>query len=146
MPRPFHFSMQRILDFRSQEEEQAQLALARAERDLLQLQSRTEALQSELSTVIEKASAADMDPNGIWLWNRYRDRLQSDLESLRLEWHEKEQEVNKCRQDLMSKAQEKKKLERLRDNQRMKHHLDELNREQKDIDEMATLRFQNRAG
>ncbi len=147
MPRPFHFSMQRILDFRRQEEEQAQLALARAQNELQRIRSRAERLQSELSTAFQDAaSASPPDPNQFWLWNRYQDRLQLDLESLRSEWHELDQKVNTRRQELIVKAKERKKLERLRDNQMAKHDVEELNKEQKDIDEMATLRFQNRSG
>jgi len=147
LPRPFHFPMQRILDFRRQEEEQAQLALARAENELQRIRSRAERLQSELSTAFQDAaSASHPDPNQFWLWNRYQERLQLDLESLRSEWHELDQKVNTRRQELIVKAKERKKLERLRDNQMAKHDFEELNKEQKDIDEMATLRFQNRSG
>ena len=147
MPRPFHFPMQRILDFRRQEEEQAQLALARAENELQRIRSSADQLQSELSTAFQHAaSASHLDSNQFWLWNRYQARLQLDLESLRSEWHELDQKVNTCRQELIVKAKERKKLERLRDNQMAKHDFEELNKEQKDIDEMATLRFQNRSG
>jgi len=144
VPRPFRFPMQRILDFRRQEEEQAQLALARAESELLRVRTRIEEVQAELSTAFEHlASSANLEANQFWIWNRYRDRLQFDLESLRSEWHETDQKVNTCRQDLIGKAKERKKLERLRDNQMIQHHHEELDREQKEIDEMATLRFEN---
>lgn len=144
MPRPFRFPMQRILDFRRQEEEQAQLALARAESELLRVRTRIEEVQAELSAAFEHLSSSlNMEANQFWIWNRYRDGLQFDLERLHSEWHEIDQKVNSCRQDLILKAKERKKLERLRDNQMMKHHHEELNREQKEIDEMATLRFEN---
>ena len=144
MPRPFRFPMQRILDFRRLEEEQAQLALARAESELLRIRTRIEDVQAELSTAFDHlVSSANLEANQFWIWNRYRDRLQFDLESLRSEWHETDQKVNTCRQDLIGKAKERKKLERLRDNQMIQHHHEELDREQKEIDEMATLRFEN---
>nr|WP_245168257.1 flagellar export protein FliJ [Desulfobaculum xiamenense] len=77
----------------------------------------------------------------LWLWRMYRDRLKHDLAEAEQELFRRAKEVNARRQDLVAKAKERKLLERMRASQEAAFRLEENAREQREADEMATLRF-----
>jgi flagellar FliJ protein len=143
MPRPFHFSLQRVLDYRAQLEEQAALALAKAQQAYTAQTGKVEDLRAQIAAH-EQSLYADGAPSAqsMWLWRNYKERLQHDLSRAEQRALELARELNKARREAVNRSKERKLLEKLKSNQAMRHEEDEKLREQKEFDEMATLRYQ----
>lgn len=142
MARRFSFRLQRVLDFRAQLEDQARLKLAEA----TQAHSRQSALVDSLRESLARHECSldgrkSLSEGDLWLWRMYKDRLVQDVSVAELELFQRAKVLNQCRQDLVAKAKDKKLLERLRASERETWVRDENAREQRDADEMATLRY-----
>jgi flagellar FliJ protein len=138
----FRFSLEQVLRYRQQLEEQAMLEFsrARAARDARRLQAgeyeaRLFAQQTRLS------NAASLGEQERWLISGYMAGLRQDLEQARKDLVLLEEELDRCQAELVQKAQDRKLLEKLKANQAERHLRAEAQREQRDYDEIATLRF-----
>ncbi|MBN2139664.1 MAG: flagellar export protein FliJ [Desulfovibrionaceae bacterium] len=146
MPGPFKFRMQKVLAYREQLEEQAKLALAQAiaahadqEARVLDLADRLNA-HLETGPVRSDQSRADPTPDDIWLWRRYREALEQDLARARARLDRLALKLQKCRREAVSRSRDRELLDKLKDKQARKHHEEQRLQEQKESDEMATLR------
>jgi flagellar protein FliJ len=143
MPRPFRFGLQKILDVREQLEEQAKIKLSKAQAFYMEKVRAVERLRETLTEheaslyKEERLSAAD-----IWLWRNYKERLLLDVARAESAMLEAAKELNRCRREAVLKAKERKLLEKLKEKQAIRHAEDEKLKEQKEFDEMATLRYQ----
>lgn len=143
MPRPFRFNLQKVLDYRSQLEDQAKLALAKAQ----QAHQRQVKLIAEINrNLVEHlesmAHATDLTAADIWLSRNYANRLAGDLFQARQREAQLAQDVRTRRLELVEKAKERKLLEKLKETQAIRHEREENRKEQAEFDEMATLRYQ----
>ena len=143
MPGAFHFRLQRVLDYRTQLEEQAKIALARALHEqrvqtelLADLKRRLEVHETKLYA--EKELTAD----DVWLWRLYKDRLLFDIKAVESGLLKLVKKVDRCRRELVAKSKDRKLLEKLKTNQAVKFRVEENLKEQSESDEMATLRYQ----
>jgi len=144
MPRPFAFKLEKVLEYRGQLEEQAKAALARAK----------EAHDAKATIVadMEAGFAAHMDreiksresANDMWLWRQYKDALEQDISIARMDLKSLELKLQRCRTVAVERSKEKKLLEKLKETQAKKHHEEESAREEKENDEMATLRYESK--
>ncbi len=143
MPKPFRFNLQRVLDYRSQLEDQAKLALAKAQqahRAQVRLVARlTQTLDAHLDTM---SQAKDLSAADIWLGRNYAKRLAADLAQARQDEVRLAQDVHNRRIELVEKAKERKLLEKLKETQAKRYEQEEFRKEQAGFDEMATLRYQ----
>ena len=143
MTRPFRFSLQKVLEYRSQLEDQAKLELARAERALAEQTALVRRLEHALDAHLEDASrTAPASAAQMWLNRNYAKRLAEDLDQARVVRGRLEQAVRECRAEVVEKAKERKLLEKLKEKQAERHARDEEHKEQAQFDEMATLRYQ----
>lgn len=144
MPRPFHFSLQKVLDYREQLEEQAKMELAQAQqvyaRQVEKAQALRQALQQHGSSLYAGGKAPT--PSEIWLWERYRERLTQDLREAEQKALQLAQNVAKKQRQLIARAKDRKLLDKLRTNKQLRHISEEERLEQKEFDEMATVRYQ----
>lgn len=142
MPGKFRFKLQRVLDYRLQLEEQAKMELAKAlaahRQKSRQLDELRDTLSAHLASLDGKAQVASGE---LWLWRNYKRRLEQDIFLVDRELFQCAKRVNRCRQDLIGKAKEKKLLERLRETQKKTFLHEENMREQRESDEMATIRY-----
>jgi flagellar protein FliJ len=146
MPRPFHFNLQKVLDYRTQLEDQAKLELAKAQRAFQEQAAVTRALAAALGAHQESfAREGNLSAARIWLWRAYKDRLDEDLAQARITEAQLAQDVRTRRAELVERAKERKLLEKLKQNQGKRHELEENRLEQAQYDEMATLRHQPQA-
>lgn len=146
MARPFHFTLQRVLDYRTQLEEQARLVLARAQREYDLKAQEVIALRALITEHKAKlASERQQDVNELWLHRAYAQRLNADLSRAEAELLILAKELNKCRREAVLRSRDKKLLEKLKSNQARRHDQDEQLKEQSEFDEMATLRFRHPA-
>lgn len=139
---PFRFRLEQVLDFRKRLEEQAMQALAEAVMVRDNLVERIRALQEEQTMQQERMFHADtLDAAERWLLQNYLDALRVDLETARKHLALAEEEVDRCRVELVEKSQERSLLDKLKEKQAAKHAALERQREQREFDETATLRF-----
>lgn len=140
MAKPFSFRLQKVLEYRQQREDQARLALAQA-KAAHEAQERAVAdVEARLAEHIAKGFGESPTQADIWLWNQYREALTMDLAAARAELARLALILQNCRQEAVLRSREKKLLEKLKDRQAKKHHVAENLAEQKEYDEMATLR------
>lgn len=140
MPKPFHFKLEKVLDFRKQAEEQARLALADAQR----LHSEQEEVVSNVKRKLAEHQAKEyekLSASDLWLWRQYNEALKSDLSTAESRLKQLALNLQKARMIAVEKSKERKLLEKLKENQAEKYYEEESLKEQKEYDEMATIRF-----
>lgn len=146
MPRAFRFNLQKVLDVRTQLEDQAKQALAKAQHALHVHREHLRALRETLAAHLEAVSEAQsMTSAEIWLWNNYKTRLEDDLLQGRAQEGRLAQDVQTRRQELVDRAKDRKLLEKLKETQAKRHETEANRKEQAEFDEMATLRFRHEA-
>ena len=144
MPRPFRFSLQKVLEYREQLEEQAKLAFSKALRVYEHQAEQVDALHRAMAAHEARWFAEPMSAADIWLWRMYRQRLKEDIDQAEAALERLRLAMEDRRRDLVEKSKERKLLERLKTNQAMEHFRQENLKEQREFDEMATLRYQHR--
>ncbi len=142
MPRPFQFSLQKVLSYRLQLEEEAKLAMAKAQLRYKRQVERAQRLRGEIAAgEITMSQKAATHPEEAFLWRAYLERLQSDLQQAEQEVLQRARELNKARRELIMRSKERQLLEKLKQNKKIRHDKEEREKEQKELDEMATLRY-----
>ena len=145
MARPFRFSLERVLDYRGQLEEQAKLALAKAQYAYQIQTQQAKSLREQLAAHEESLFAKGAPlPQEMWLWRTFKQRLAQDLAAAETRLLVLAKELNARRREAVQRAKERKLLEKLKQNQAERHSKNEQQREQNEYDEMATLRYQPR--
>lgn len=142
MPRPFRFPLQKVLEYRSQLEEEAKLELAKAQHNYAKQGKIINALRSrfeEHKLSLNKKGGATADD--WWLWKNYAEGLQADLKKAEERLLELAKELNKRRREAVAAARDHKLLEKLKQKQAAKHVKEEERKEQNEFDEMATIRY-----
>ena len=142
MARPFIFGLEKILDYRTQLEDQAKLALSKARQDLQEQARRVEALERDLEACLtEMSGIKQMTQAELWLWSGWRKRLELDKKEAQAKLAALKRMVEERRVDLVAKSKDRKLLEKLRAKQAEKHGQEEQRKEQNAFDETATLRY-----
>ena len=138
----FRFSLEQVLRYRRQLEEQAMLVLSQA------IQARDKRLQekSECEAAIAEnreklMDVANLDADERWLISEYIRALGHDLKRIVTDLAALEEDVDRSRAELTRKAQDRKLLEKLKEKQASRHRLAENRREQQSYDDIATIRF-----
>lgn len=141
MARPFHFKLEKILEYRRQLEDQAKLAMSVARRQLAEQNQLVEKLQQDLEAcLLEMSTTRQMTQAELWLWTGWRKRLELDKTQAQAKLTELKQLAEQRRLELVAKAKDRKLLEKLRAKQAEKHGQEEQRKEQKEFDETGTLR------
>lgn len=146
MARRFRFGLERVLDYRRQLEDQAKMEVARALAAHRAQQALVSGLRDALERHIASLYAGDqVTENDMWLWRRYRVRLEEDIALGERRLMQLGQELTRARQALVAKSKDKKLLEKLRSNQELDFRKEENLKEQRESDEMATVRYRHEA-
>lgn len=141
MARPFHFKLERILDYRRQLEDQAKLALSVAKQKVAEQNQILETLHRDLEACLrEMSQTKQMTQPELWLWTGWRKRLDLDKSQAQAKLAELRQLAESRRVELVAKARDRKLLEKLRAKQAERHVQQEQRKEQKEYDETGTLR------
>ena len=139
---PFQFRLEQVRQYRKQLEEQAMQALAVA----VQARDATLARIDSISLEIENVRTLLCKPEALesarlWLGSQYETAMKQDLENARSLLARQENHVDACRVALVEAAKDRELLDRLKEKQAEKHHLQERQKEQRTNDETATLRY-----
>lgn len=145
MAKPFRFKLQKVLEYREQREEQTRADLARAQRAHDDQQRVVRDLEARLAEHEARQGESASDVNMMWLWRQYREALAQDISVARVELSQLELKLQKCRREAIARSRDRKLLEKLKESQARKHHDEEQLREQKENDEMATIRHEPEA-
>jgi len=143
MPPPFRFKLEKVLEYRRSLEEQAKLALAQAQ----QAHDRQQEVVEGLRTSLEKHrnalnSRQDVTIQDLWLHEQYERRLQQDIIEADATLQELALNLQMRRRDALSRSTDRKLLEKLKTRQAEKHHAEEQQKEQKEFDETAAVRYE----
>lgn len=138
----FRFSLQQVLDYREQLKEQAQVAYARAQAELLREETQAESLRQLLAEQESRLfSAVPGDQGERWLLENYVRGIRADLNATLLRVRSLTALAEESRQELTRRAKEHKILEKLKAKQAERHMRDARVREQRTYDETAAIRF-----
>ncbi|MFO7728882.1 MAG: flagellar export protein FliJ [Desulfonatronovibrio sp.] len=142
MRKRFNFNLQKVLDYRTELEEQAQLSLAKSRKMYQDQIAKVQNLEEELGRAREEITRKEnVTRDRIWLWNKYIEGLDADLKFARLTLREIAREVNARRQKLLERSKDKKVIEKLKINQKIKFRYEQEKAEQKEFDEMSVVRY-----
>ncbi len=138
----FRFSLEQVLRYRKQLEEQAMQVFALAVQARDKRLREKEACEAEAARQRARLASPDcLDAGERWLITGYIAALTLDIEQARADLAALEENVDKARADLTQKAQDRKLLERLKEKQADRHRLMENHKEQQNYDDIATIRF-----
>ncbi|MFW5721826.1 MAG: flagellar export protein FliJ [Desulfohalobiaceae bacterium] len=141
----FQFSLQRVLEYREQLEDQARLAMSRDQQAHEIQQQEVAKLQSDLGrTHADLRNLKNPTVDEMWLYREYKERLLQDLAEATSRLEELAREVTLRRTELIECSKERKLLEKLKQTQAQDFAREQQSREQKTFDETATLRHQDR--
>ncbi len=141
----FQFSLQRVLEYREQLEDQARLAMSRAQQAYEIQQQEVAKLQTDLGrTHADLRNLKNPTVDEMWLYREYKERLLQDLAEATSRLEELAREVTLRRTELIECSKERKLLEKLKQTQAQDFAREQQSREQKTFDETATLRHQDR--
>ncbi|AGW13038.1 flagellar export protein FliJ [Megalodesulfovibrio gigas] len=141
---PFRFSLQRVLDIRQQQEEQARLEVAQAQTRYQRQVAVTEATRTRLTDHKEawlKQCQQGVNKHEFWLNRTYAVSLERDVQAAEAEMLQLARELNAKRRVLVERAKATKLLEKLKLRQGMRHAEEEQLQERKQLDETATIRY-----
>jgi flagellar protein FliJ len=142
MATPFRFALDRVLTYREQQEEQARMTLAASQAAYRLQTERLRALEETIRTNEEAMSGAkSMTQGELWLLVRYRDRLAGEREEESRRLQSLARELAERRRAAVERARERKALEKLKMKRFLEHRKEHEAKEQRQIDEMATLRY-----
>jgi flagellar FliJ protein len=142
MPKPFHFKLDKVLDYREQLEEQAKAALARARADRDAQAEKLAGLEARLADHLAAEAESRKSANDMWLWRQYKDALSQDISIAKVDLNSLELKLQRSRTQAVERSRDKKLLEKLKQTQAKRHHDEENAREEKENDEMSTIRFE----
>ncbi len=143
MPKQFRFSLENVLDYRRQLLDNARLELVAARKTYQAQAGKVETMRGKLEEAAVQLQSQRLLPEAeFWLWSNYRERLLQDLQREEYQLQNLAARVASCRTELIQRSKEAKMLERLRNKKALDFYAKEKSSEQKDLDEMATLRYQ----
>ena len=139
---PFRFSLQKVLDYREQLEEEAKNRFALVQRQYREAKAQLAALSSELETQEARLYGQVIDNAGErWLLESFIKGLRADIEATTARVQNLRVTRDEMRRVLAARSMDKKLLEKLKERKYRQFLLDERLKEQRFNDEIATLRY-----
>ena len=139
---PFRFSLQKVLDYREQLEEEAKNRFALVQRQYREAKAQLAALSSELETQDARLYGQVIDNAGErWLLESFIKGLRADIEATTARVQNLRATRDEMRKILAARSMDRKLLEKLKERKYRQYLLDERLKEQRFNDEIATLRY-----
>ena len=141
---PFKFSLEHVLRYREQLEEQAKQELSRCLAEYQASVEREKDNESKLleveKTLFDGATAMSLSDADRWLYTNYHMCLKNDAYALAAQTKACDMAVNVARAALVERAQEHRLLEKIRQKKLEQYNHEEKLREQREIDAITTTR------
>ena len=142
----FRFSLEQVLVYREQQEDEASVQYARCRAELLEAQTRLknleqQALEHEQQRLNERMS----DASTFWLHEQYSKGLREDIVRQNRHVEQLASMTEEARLHLVACAKERKILEKLKEKRAKRHAQEERYAEQKSYDETAQIRYKPQA-
>ena len=96
---------------------------------------------NNVNTNAAMARKKTVTPAELWLWLAYRDRLLQDIAEGKVTLSKLIEERERCRRTAVVRAKDRKLLDKLKSNKAKRHAIEENLAEQKENDEMASVRY-----
>ena len=136
----FRFSLQQVLEYRIQLEDQAKVRLARAQAEYLAAEQRLRGLEAQMVEQELRLYEGNPDWMERWLIEHYVLGLRDDITRTSRLLRELAQIVEHARIELVAKAKDRKVLDKFREKQAKRHAYEERLQEQRSYDETASIR------
>ncbi len=133
----FKFRLEQVLRYREQLESRAKMAFARACLDLAEQVKKL----NELRELLKKQELLPyQNPQEYWLRTNFIRSLNEDIDEAELNRQRLELQVERRRVELVKAGQERRLLDRLKEKQAERYAHEQLLKEEKELDEVASLR------
>ncbi len=146
----FEFGLEKVLKVRNIREEKAQLEFHKARQKAEELKERVDRLNHARQSVLEYVRSirndSSVEPSEAIQANRFLRHNRGRIESLRSDLSRQQEVVEKKREKLKDKSQDRKAMEKLKENKAEKYYKNLQREEQKRIDEMAHFQEDNNNG
>lgn len=145
----FRFRLEPVLQMRQRLEDQAQQALARAERQLQEAETKLSAADDRLRGAYVSAGEAERDGADVVLLTWHRNWIVAktrDVEALRLEVRDRLEARDMRLQQAQEARKQRRVLERFKERAQVAFDQAAAHREMQAIDELATIKAARRAG
>ena len=137
----FRFALQQVLQFRIQEEDQAKVRFARAQGEYLRAEQHMRELEAQLQEQEAALYSGTLDMMERWLREHFVKGLREDITRTARMLQELSRVVEQARLELVNKAKDRKILEKFKEKQAERHAHEEKLKEQREYDEIASIRF-----
>lgn len=138
----FKFSLEQVLVYRTQLEDQAKAELGRLQSNMVLEQGRKAGFIAEMHEQELELAKNTTDLGGRWLIDNYIKALRSDIAQSNRKIEALEKQLQEARKKLLLCAKDKMILEKLKEKHEKTYKLEELQKEQREYDEIASIRFQ----
>jgi flagellar FliJ protein len=143
MTKAFQFPFEHILQYRQRLEQEARLNLAAAQNAYQTQYRQVEDLRQKVHAAeVHLKSQGELASEELWLWTTFRERLLQEIIRGELQLQQLAARVTTCRTALVQRSKETKILERLKTKQAMEYYAQQKHKEQKELDEITSLRHQ----
>ena len=140
---PFHFPMQKILDYRQQLEEEAKIKLSQAQTRVHEAEVHLEELQTLIIQAEQKAREKPaLNAAEFWIAEQYMRGLKEDLANSEMQLKLAYSVRDEAQKVLTLRAIDKNMLVKLKERQTLAWNHAEKLKEQHFNDEIATIRYQ----
>lgn len=138
----FRFSLEQVLVYRTQVEDKAKAVFGAAQNALNQEQYRQNELRETLYAHENKLSTLSISELGErWLIENFMKALRADIEQSKKNIIKLEKKAQEARSKLALAAKDRMIMDKLKEKHEKAFKLEELQKEQREFDEIASIRF-----
>lgn len=138
----FKFRLEKVLLYKEQLEKEVKAKLAELNAQREQLKKRYESLKQDELFQEQKLSQTPVNEMGErWLLDNYIKALRQDIQQTQKNISMFEMQIEKTRKELAEKAKDRKIMEKLKEKHFEYYKKEEQLKEQRNLDEIASIRF-----
>lgn len=138
----FKFSLEKVLKYREQLENEAKARLAGLQKKSQTLKNHYAALKSEEQLQEQKLAKTPLSESGErWLIDMYIKAVRQDIAQTQKSIAQTDSEIEQAKLVLAEKAKDRKIMEKLKEKHFENYKKEEQLKEQRNLDEIASIRF-----